>query len=103
MRTMKFLLLAGALLAGAAQAAPIPFEVFIRLHKGMQEAEVLAKAGAPDVTSDGAQTRSQSNNGTVTVSASRVLTWQAGGDVPYTTTVTLQNGVVTDIKRSKKL
>ncbi|OWY38472.1 hypothetical protein CEK28_12605 [Xenophilus sp. AP218F] len=103
MRKMQPWLAAACLLAGAAQAAPVPFEVFIRLHKGMQETEVLAKAGAPDFSSDGAQTRSANGNGAVTVNTVRTLTWQAGGDVPYTTTVTLQNGVVTDIKRSKKL
>ncbi|WP_440027476.1 hypothetical protein [Chromobacterium amazonense] len=100
---MKKLLWLAVLLAGAAQAAPIPFATYIRLHNGMQEAELISKAGAPDYANDGPQTKSVGGNGTVTVDSTRVLTWLANDQLPYTTTVTVKNGVVTDISRSKKL
>ncbi|POZ64015.1 hypothetical protein [Chromobacterium alticapitis] len=98
---MKRLLWLACLLAGAAQAAPIPFETYIRLHKGMLEAEVISKAGAPDYNSDSRQGRFAS--GVAAISTLRQLSWLANDSVPYTTIVTLRDGVVVDITRSKKL
>ncbi|MEN2426097.1 hypothetical protein [Chromobacterium vaccinii] len=89
------------LLAGAAHAAPIPFETYIKLHNGMLEAEVVSMVGAPDYGSDGNQGRLAS--GVTTVSTTRQLSWLANGQIPYTTIVTLRDGVVVDIKRDKKL
>ena len=97
-------LLAGLLLAASAlaTAAPIPFEVYIKLHNGMPEAELVSQAGAPDYSSDGPTTKTKSETG-VTESNTRALSWIANDTIPYTTTVTLRNGVVVDITRDKKL
>ena len=58
-------LLAGLLLAASAlaTAAPIPFEVYIKLHNGMPEAELVSQAGAPDYSSDGPTTKTKSATG----------------------------------------
>ncbi|MEN3810524.1 hypothetical protein [Chromobacterium piscinae] len=100
---MKARLAAFALvIAGAAHAAPIPFETYIKLHNGMLEAEVVSMVGAPDYSSDSNQ--GQLTGGRVTtVSTTRQLSWLANGQIPYTTIVTLRDGVVVDIKRDKKL
>ena len=39
----------------------------------------------------------------MTESNTRALSWIANDTIPYTTTVTLRNGVVVDITRDKKL
>lgn len=98
---MKKLLCVACLLANAAQAAPIPFETYIRLHKGMLEAELVSKAGVPDYSSDSRQGRFAS--GVAAISTLRQLSWLASDSIPYTTIVTLRDGVVVDIKRDKKL
>ncbi|OVE49068.1 hypothetical protein CBW21_07620 [Chromobacterium violaceum] len=89
------------MITGAAHAAPIPFETYIKLHNGMLEAELVSVAGAPDYGSDSNQGRLAS--GVATVSTTRQLSWLANGQIPYTTVVTLRDGVVVDIKRDKKL
>ncbi|AUH49909.1 hypothetical protein CXB49_03200 [Chromobacterium sp. ATCC 53434] len=98
MRKLAFVAL---LLAGAAQAAPIPFETYIKLHNGMLEAELVSVAGAPDYGSD--SNRGALASGVTTVSTTRQLSWLANEQVPYTTIVTLRDGVVVGIKRNKKL
>ncbi|WP_434633408.1 hypothetical protein [Chromobacterium sp. CV08] len=98
---MKILALAALSLAGAVQAAPIPFETYIRLHSGMLEAELVSVAGAPDYSSD--SNRGVLASGVTTVSTTRQLSWLANGQIPYTTIVTLRDGVVVGIKRDKKL
>ncbi|AAQ61303.1 hypothetical protein [Chromobacterium violaceum] len=98
---MKKLAWIALLSSGAAHAAPIPFETYIKLHNGMLEAELVSVAGAPDYGSDSNQGRLAS--GVATVSTTRQLSWLANGQTPYTTVVTLRDGVVVDIKRDKKL
>ena len=98
---MKKLACLALLFAGAVQAAPIPFETYIRLHNGMLEAELVSMVGAPDYSSDGNQGRLAS--GVATISSTRQLSWLANGMIPYNTIVTLRDGVVVDIKRDKKL
>ncbi|WP_047243266.1 hypothetical protein [Chromobacterium subtsugae] len=95
------LAIAALLLTGAASADPIPFETFIKLHNGMLEAELVSVAGKPDYGSDSNQGGLAS--GIATVSTTRQLSWLANGNIPYTTIVTLRDGVVVNIKRSKKL
>ncbi|OHX19295.1 hypothetical protein [Chromobacterium sphagni] len=99
--TTRFVALILLLVAGVAHAEPIPFETFIKLHNGMLEAELVSTAGRPDYGSDSNQGGVAS--GIATVSTTRQLSWLANGNIPYTTIVTLRDGVVVNIKRSKKL
>lgn len=91
---MKFFpfLLAGLLLSGLLQADPLPFEQFMHLHRDMTAAELQQVAGKPDyVRADPAAAGDQQ------------LFWLGDIDLPYTTVVTLHNGVVSDIRRDKRL
>ncbi|MBV8680916.1 MAG: hypothetical protein JO338_10775 [Aquitalea sp.] len=91
---MKFALpaFAGLLLSSLLQADPLPFEQFMHLHRDMSEAELQQVAGKPDyVRADPA------------ASGDRQLFWLGDSYLPYTTVVTLHNGVVSDIHRDKRL
>ncbi|PXX42827.1 MULTISPECIES: hypothetical protein [Aquitalea] len=84
--------LAGLLLSSWSLADPLPFEQFMHLHRDMSEAELLQVAGKPDyVRADPA------GNG------DRQLFWLGDTDLPYTTLVILHNGLVSDIRRDKRL
>jgi hypothetical protein len=84
--------LAGLLLSSWSLADPLPFEQFMHLHRDMSEAELLQAAGKPDyVRAD------PSANG------DRQLFWLGDADLPYTTLVILHNGLVSDIRRDKRL
>lgn len=84
--------LAGLLLSSWSLADPLPFEQFMHLHRDMSEAELLQAAGKPDyVRADPA------------ASGDRQLFWLGDADLPYTTLVILHNGLVSDIRREKRL
>ncbi|AXK38273.1 hypothetical protein [Crenobacter cavernae] len=97
-------LAAVALALGSAQAgaAPIPFEKYIKLFTGMQEAEVVDIAGPPDYRSEGPETMTRRPDGSKIYSRRYTLTWRAGGSTPYTTYIVIRDGVVDDIRRDKK-
>ena len=97
---MKSLWLLAALLPGVAPAAAIPFETFIRLSRGMSEAEAVSLAGPPDYVSDGISTRHRHGPYTVFVTRKK-MSWMADAFTPYTTTMTIANGVVEEIEREK--
>ena len=91
---MKTLLpaLAGLLLSPWLMADPLPFEQFMRLHRGMPASELQQLAGKPDyVRADPAD------------SGDTELYWLGDIDLPYTTVITLHQGVVSDIHRNKRL
>ncbi|RMC99649.1 hypothetical protein EAY64_06885 [Aquitalea palustris] len=84
--------LAGLLLSSWSLADPLPFEQFMHLHRDMSEAELLQAAGKPDyVRADPA------------ANGDRQLFWLGDADLPYTTLVILHNGLVSDIRREKRL
>ncbi|NWK78491.1 hypothetical protein [Aquitalea sp. LB_tupeE] len=91
---MKTLLpaLAGLLLSSCILADPLPFEQFMRLHRGMPASELQQLAGKPDyVRTDPAG------------SGDSQLFWLGDIDLPYTTVITLHQGVISDIQRNKRL
>ena len=92
------MLLAGSL---TAFADPIKFEDFIRIHPGMSEAELLEIAGPPDYS--GAERGTQVRRGrTVYYNTTYDLVWFSKGFTPFTTTITITNGMVSNIRRDKR-
>ncbi|WP_293763921.1 hypothetical protein [uncultured Aquitalea sp.] len=94
----KTLLLMLALLATPfSQAAPLPFDTYIRLHQDMSEAELLQVAGKPDyIKPQAADAANAAGEG------ARFLYWLGADDLPYTTQVVVERGVVVDILREPK-
>ncbi|HWQ38434.1 MAG TPA: hypothetical protein VNM24_07455 [Burkholderiales bacterium] len=125
--SVKFLLaalaLAGSAASGEERVRGMAFDVYIRLEIGMSEAELLQRAGPPDYEStDGLDTRShaivQDSVLIDPVSGRRipqrhvlrgelsqtVKTWYYLPTVadPFTTTVRLTGGRISQIERKKK-
>jgi hypothetical protein len=81
-------------------AAPLPFDIYVRLYVGMHEADLLTLAGKPDYIADGGaadlpdKTRTQAGSASV-----RQYEWRADGVVPYTTVVSVSGGMVVAIRR----
>jgi len=91
---MKTLLpaLAGLLLSSQLQADPLPFEQFMHLHRDMPASELQQIAGKPDyVRNDPA------GNGDTE------LYWLGDSYLPYTTVITLHQGLISEIHRNKRL
>lgn len=85
----------------SALADPIKFEDFIRIRNGMHESEVLEIAGPPDYS--GAERGTQMRRGrTIYYNTTYDLVWFAKSFTPFTTTITITNGVVSNIRRDKK-
>ena len=99
---MKNIVLAMLLASGLPVLAdPIKFEDFIRIHTGMHESEVLDIAGPPDYS--GAERGAQVRRGrTIYYDTTYDLVWFAKGFTPFSTTITITNGVVSKIRRDKK-
>lgn len=91
---MKTLLpaLASLLLSPRLMADPLPFEQFMRLHRGMPASELAQLAGKPDYTRPDPAG-----------SGDTELFWLGDIDLPYTTVITLHQGLVSDIHRNKRL
>ena len=91
---MKTLLpaLIGLLLSSWLMADPLPFEQFMRLHRGMAASELQQIAGKPDYTRQDPAGSGDSE-----------LFWLGDIDLPYTTVITLHQGLVSDIHRNKRL
>ncbi|BBF86725.1 hypothetical protein DLM_3128 [Aquitalea magnusonii] len=91
---MKILLpaLAGLLLSSLLQADPLPFEQFMHLHRDMSASELQQIAGKPDYVR-----KDPSGNGDTE------LYWLGDIDLPYTTVITLHQGQISQIQRSKRL
>jgi len=103
---------------GAAERAAAPkqprgldFRNYVRIQRGMSEGELLGIAGEPDFMSDqglaiDAPTTVQVDRNTrvSASSAQRMVTWTylpTPGD-PFTTTITLIGGRVSDLDRQRK-
>jgi hypothetical protein len=69
------------------------FDVYIRLQEGMSEGELLQRAGPPDSQ----QVTSASQDG-----FTRTYYYFPTVSNPFTTTVTVSNGQITEIKRERK-
>lgn len=88
---------AAAARAAAAPKAPrgLDFRNYVRIQRGMSEGELLTIAGEPDFVSD---------QGFAGPGALRAVTWTylpTPGD-PFTTTITLIGGRVSDLDRVRK-
>lgn len=89
------------LVASVASAAPMKFEDFIRIHRGMHESEVLEIAGEPDYK--GAERGAEVRRGRTTYyNTTYDLVWFSKGFNQFTTTITINNGLVTGIKRERR-
>ena len=99
---MKTAVLAMLLVSGlSAFADPVKFEDFIRIHPGMHESEVLEIAGPPDYS--GAERGTEVRRGRTTYyNTTYDLVWFSKGFTPFTTTITITNGVVSGIRREKR-
>jgi hypothetical protein len=76
----------------AAMADPLPFEQFMRLHRDMPASELQQLAGKPDyVRTDPAG------------SGDTQLYWLGDIDLPYTTVITLHQGLISEIHRDKRM
>jgi hypothetical protein len=71
-----------------AFAAPLTFDVYLRLHVGMSETELLRVAGKPDHV--------DSRNG-------RELWWLGNDETPAQTIVTIRDGKVSALRREQSL
>jgi len=83
--------------AAAAPKAPrgLDFRNYVRIQRGMTEGELLTIAGKPDFVSD---------QGFGGPGAQRMVTWSylpTPGD-PFTTTITLVGGRVSDLDRQRR-
>jgi hypothetical protein len=89
----------------------LDFRAYLSLQRGMTEGEVLAIAGVPDVVSD----QGFAPKGTLVLfdktyppapcgelCAMKAYIYLPTGEVPYTTTVTLVSGRITEIERKQK-
>lgn len=74
-------------------ARGMDFDVYIRLQEGMSEGELLERAGPPDSQ----QVSSASQDG-----FTKTYYYFATASNPFTTTVTVSNGQITEIKRDRK-
>jgi hypothetical protein len=93
------------------QARGLDFRNYVRIQRGMTEGELLGIAGEPDLKSDqgaaiGAPVMVQGSRNLVTSARSglRLMTYTympTPGD-PYTTTITLVGGRVSEIERIRK-
>ena len=76
-------------------AKGMSFEIYIRIQPGMSEAEVLARAGPPDAQSSRMQGDRRA------VDEIKTFTYLPTQADPYTTVITLKNGVVDSVSRNK--
>jgi|GEM_PF-5119225 len=91
------LLLCGLLLSALSWADPLSFDTFIHLHRDMSEADLRRLAGKPDYE------RKAGGDASQPAAGDRQLFWVGDADLPYTTVITLHDGVVSDIRRDKRL
>jgi hypothetical protein len=108
---VAFALFAGSALAQAPAARGLDFRAYLSLQRGMTEGEVVAIAGTPDMLSDqgfAPETtlvvfdRTYSPAPCGQLCAMKAYIYLPTTEVPYTTTVTLVGGRVTEIERKQK-
>lgn len=91
--------------AAPKQARGLDFRNYLRIQRGMSEGELLGIAGEPDLKSDqGFAYAMPSNIGRGAQSGLRMMTYTylpTPGD-PFTTTITLVGGRVSEIERVRK-
>lgn len=95
----------GAAVAQSSDVRGLDFTSFLHLERGMTEGRVLSIAGEPDVLSDqGFVERSATQTAGLEhrVLAVRTYTYLPTDADPFTTTITLVGGQVTDIRRDQR-
>ena len=111
MAVVAFALFAGSASAQERAARGLDFGAYLSLQKGMTEGEVIAIAGSPDVLSDQGfapettlvlfeKTYAPAPCGNLC--AMKAYIYLPTSANPYTTTVTLVGGRVTEIERKQK-
>jgi hypothetical protein len=96
--------MSAAVQAQSSGARGLDFTSFLHLERGMTEGQVLSIAGQPDLLADqgftersSAQAAGWERNALVV----RTYTYLPTSADPYTTTITLVGGQVTDIRRDQ--
>jgi hypothetical protein len=100
-----WLAVSGAVMAQSPDVRGLDFTSFLHLERGMTEGQVLSVAGEPDVLSDqGFVERSviQTTGPERKALAVRTYTYLPTDADPFTTTITLVGGQVTDIRRDQR-
>ncbi|HVY05661.1 MAG TPA: hypothetical protein VHB46_06755 [Burkholderiales bacterium] len=82
-----------ALPANSADPRGMEFDVYIRLREGMSEGELLERAGPPDYQN----VSSASADG-----FTRTYYYYPTTSDPFTTIITVDGGVITEMKRERK-
>ena len=108
MTRARFLIAAGlglALISAAVQAQTIAargldFTSFIRLERGMTEGQVIGIAGRPDLLNDHGFVERATGSERRAL-AIRTYTYLPTDADPFTSTITLVGGQVTDIRRDQ--
>ena len=100
--------LSAAVLAQTTDVRGLDFRTYLSLQRGMTEGQVLSIAGKPDVLANqGVVISGQSSTQEIrgperTVLAVITYTYLPTAADPYTTTITLVGGRVTEIQRDRK-
>lgn len=101
-----WLAVSGAALAQSSDVRGLDFTSFLHLERGMTEGRVLSIAGEPDVLSDQGFVELRSAMQTTglerRVLPVRTYTYLPTDADPFTTTITLVGGQVTDIHRDQR-
>jgi len=98
----RILVVAVALAAGAAQAAPVPFNQYVKLGRGMMEADVIAIAGPPDAVAEGPQVLQRLDSGIKILHRTYTYVWRSSAATPYITSIDFTDGVAQALRRDRK-
>lgn len=92
----------GLLAVLLAQAEPVSFTKYVKLWRGMTEAEVIDIAGPPDLVTEGPQVLLRTAPGVRVLSRNYTYIWRSNAAIPYTTSVVFTDGVVQVVRRDRK-
>jgi len=100
-----WLAMSAAVQSQSNAARGLDFTSFLHLERGMTEGQVLSIAGQPDLLADqglAERTPTQPSARESSALVVRTYTYLPTTADPYTTTITLVGGQVTDIRRDRK-
>jgi hypothetical protein len=101
-----WLAVSGAALGQSSDVRGLDFTSFLHLERGMTDGQVLSIAGEPDVLSDQGFIEQRGAIQTTGLErralALRTYTYLPTDADPFTTTITLVGGQVTDIRRDQR-
>lgn len=102
-----WLVTSAAALAQTSEPRGLDFTSFVHLERGMTEGQLLSIAGQPDLLADqGIVQRNSVRAGGTAIESSalavRTYTYLPTDADPFTTTITVVGGLVTDIRRDAK-